>query len=108
MWTVVISDEVADWYADLDDNEVAQVDRALDLLAEAGPMLRMPHVKYLGAKLYELRFRCGQVNQRITYTIREDTITLTTFRKQKQNEAREIARARKALKRFQQQEEDEK
>ena len=40
----------------------------------------------------ELRFRCGQVNQRITYTADPDRqiVTLTTFRKQRQNERTEI------------------
>lgn len=59
----------------------------------------MPHAKYLGQKLYELRFAAEKVNRRITYTFDEDrkVITLTTFRKQRQNESREVLRARRAL-----------
>ncbi|BBZ28814.1 hypothetical protein MMAD_31090 [Mycolicibacterium madagascariense] len=61
----------------------------------------MPHNRYLADKLWELRFRCGQVNQRITYTAEPDRqlITLTTFRKQRHNERDEVIRARKALRR---------
>jgi hypothetical protein len=65
-------------------------------------MLRMPHAKYLGQKLYELRFALEDVSRRITYTFDEGTkvITLTTFRKQRQNEAREVTRARRVLQRY--------
>lgn len=73
--------------------------RALDLLAEYGPKLRMPHCKYLTGKLYELRFRCEGVNRRITYTVEDAIITLTTFQKQRQNESKEVTRARKVLSR---------
>ncbi|WP_348537175.1 type II toxin-antitoxin system RelE/ParE family toxin [Nocardia carnea] len=82
--------------------DLAAAQRKLDLLAAEGPMLHMPHAKYLGQKLYELRFAAEGVNRRITYTFDppRKVITLTTFRKQRQNEVREVARARKALKRY--------
>lgn len=95
-----MSDEVDEWYCSLTSStDRAQADRALDLLAEYGPKLRMPHCKYLAGKLYELRFRCEGVNRRITYTVEDAIITLTTFRKQRQNESKEVARARKVLSR---------
>ncbi|MCV7015817.1 type II toxin-antitoxin system RelE/ParE family toxin [Mycolicibacterium madagascariense] len=73
----------------------------MDRLATDGLTLGMPHNRYLADKLWELRFRCGQVNQRITYTAEPDRqlITLTTFRKQRHNERDEVIRARKALRR---------
>lgn len=66
-------------------------------------MLGMPHNRYLSEKLWELRFRCGRVNQRITYTADPDRqlVTLTTFRKQRQNERDEVIRARKVLRHHQ-------
>ena len=99
----MLSDEVARWYARLPENELAQADQALDRLAAEGIALGMPHNRYLSEKLWELRFRCGQVNQRITYTADPDRqlVTLTTFRKQRQNERNEVTRARKALRRHQ-------
>ena len=102
-WGIVLSAEVERWYAGLSTGELAQADQALDRLAAEGITLGMPHNRYLSEKLWELRFRCGQVNQRITYTADPDRqlVTLTTFRKQRQNERNEIIRARKALRRHQ-------
>lgn len=102
-WRIVLSTEVERWYAGLSAGELAQADQALDRLATEGITLGMPHNRYLSEKLWELRFRCGQVNQRITYTADPDRqlVTLTTFRKQRQNERTEITRARKALRRHQ-------
>lgn len=56
----------------------------------------MPHAKNLKNGLCELRFKCDNMERRITY-IREperQVITLTTFRKQRQRASREIERAR--------------
>ncbi|NEW32495.1 type II toxin-antitoxin system RelE/ParE family toxin [Nocardia cyriacigeorgica] len=94
----------------LDDSDLATAQRKLDLLAAEGPMLRMPHAKYLGEKLYELRLAVEEVNRRITYTFDEQrkVITLTTFRKQRQNESREVMRARRALKRYRRSKEDDR
>jgi hypothetical protein len=69
-----------------------------------GPELRMPHTRSLGGGLCELRFTCEGTARRVTYYI--DTpprvITLTTFRKQRQAERREVARARQAMRASQQ------
>ena len=61
-------------------------------------MLRMPHSRPLGDGLHELRFSCENVNRRITYMFDPDrrVVTLTTFRKQRQNERTEVLRARRA------------
>ena len=79
-------------------------DRAFDRLAEHGPELRMPHARPPGRGLCELRFTCEGTARRVTYHI--DTprrvITLTTFRKQRQAERREVARARQAMRASQQ------
>ena len=105
-WQVVFSAEVTRWYAALATRELAQADQALDRLATEGIRLTMPHNRYLSDKLWELRFRCGQVNQRITYTADQQRriVTLTAFRKQRDNERTEIRRARNALRKHQQQE----
>ena len=94
-----ISPEVETWYATLKSKDKAMADRAFDRLAEQGPMLRMPHAKPLGGGLSELRFTCEGTARRVTYYIDVQwrVITLTTFRKQRQNERREVARARQAM-----------
>ena len=68
----MLSDEVERWYAGLPEGELAQADQAMDRLAAEGIALSMPRNRYLSEKLWELRFRCGQVNQRITYTADSD------------------------------------
>ena len=103
-WRVILSAEVTRWYEGLSVRELAQADQALERLAQEGITLTMPHNRYLQDKLWELRFRCGQNNQRITYTADPDRkiVTLTTFRKQRNNERTEIRRARNALRKHQQ------
>lgn len=98
-WVVEISPEVERWYATLKSSGKAAADRAFDRLAELGPALRMPHARMLGGDLHELRFTCEGTARRVTYYIdpRRRVITLTTFRKQRQQERREVARARRAM-----------
>ncbi|WP_231584564.1 type II toxin-antitoxin system RelE/ParE family toxin [Mycobacterium haemophilum] len=101
LWRVELSEEVDQWLDSLSPKGMAQAFRALDLLAARGLALRMPHSRKLGDELWELRFRCEQVNQRITYTVEPERriITLTAFRKQRSNERKEIQRARNVLRR---------
>lgn len=103
-WQVILSAEVTRWYQRLSIRELAQADQALQRLAAKGIELAMPHNRYLSEKLWELRFRCGQVNQRITYTAdpSRQIVTLTVFRKQRDNERAEIRRARNALRKHDQ------
>jgi hypothetical protein len=98
-WRIEFSDEVADWYGGLTVRGMAQADRVVDMLAQRGNLLRMPQSRALGDGLFELRFTCEDVARRITYTFEPDrkVFTLTTFRKQRQNEQREVDRARRAL-----------
>lgn len=51
-----------------------------------------------GGGLFELRFQLGDRNQRVTYVFEpvNRIITLTTFRKQRQVEQKQIGRARRA------------
>ena len=72
-----------------------------------GPYISLPRYsdsdifasRKLDDHLWELRFRCERVNQRITYTVEPErrVITLTTFRKQRSSERREVQRARSVL-----------
>jgi hypothetical protein len=98
-WTVEISEEVEQWYATLKDAGRAAADVALTRLRDRGPALRMPHSGPLGDGLFELRFSCEGTARRISYYFDPGrrVITLTTFRKQRQREQREVARARRAM-----------
>ncbi|TDD51166.1 type II toxin-antitoxin system RelE/ParE family toxin [Saccharopolyspora elongata] len=98
-WNIVVSHEVERWYCSLKNRDRAIADRMFDLLSEFGPLLGMPHSKHLGGGLRELRFHCEGVERRVTYVLDPArlAITLTTFRKQRSNERREVARARTAM-----------
>jgi hypothetical protein len=43
-WTVEVSDEFAEWYRELTDDEHESVNFSVDLLEELGPTLGRPHV----------------------------------------------------------------
>lgn len=75
------------------DRTVAIIDRLVVLGSDA----RMPMSKALGDALFELRFTVGSTARRITYRFTRDgrIILLTTFRKQRNNERSEVARARR-------------
>lgn len=83
---------------DLDDAEWYRAVVVIDRLAALGPAARMPLSRSLGDGLFELRFTVGPTARRITYRFTQDgrIVLLTTFRKQRQNERSEVARARKA------------
>lgn len=100
-WTIYLSAEVEEWYLSLNTEDRAIAKRHLDALRDRGNKLGMPRSRNLKEKLYELRFRCENVERRVTYTFDpgKKIITLTTFRKQKNNERVEMRRAREALKR---------
>ena len=91
-------DEVVEWMDSLDDAEWDRTVVVIDRLVGFGSAARMPLSRGLGDGLFELRFSLGPTARRITYRFTKDgrIILLTTFRKQRNNERTEIARARKA------------
>lgn len=94
---VELHDEIVDWMSSLDDADWNRTVVAIDRLAGLGSTARMPFSRALGDGLFELRFSLGPTARRITYRFTTDNriILLTTFRKQRNNERAEIARARK-------------
>ncbi|WP_341257792.1 type II toxin-antitoxin system RelE/ParE family toxin [Gordonia malaquae] len=102
-WQIVLSDEVDRWWGTLSPADTDRARVAINRLRTLGPRLRMPHSRQLSHSLWELRFRCDNAHQRITYTIDADRriVTLTRFRKQRNNERNEVRRAQGALTRFQ-------
>ena len=90
--------EVEAWLACLHRTEWERVVVIVDRLASLGSAARMPYSRSLGEGLFELRFTLGRTARRITYRFTKDgrIILLTTFRKQRDNERHEVARARRA------------
>lgn len=97
-WMVEFSDEVREWYVALSPEGKAATQRIVARLETQGHMLGMPHSRQLGDGLRELRFTCEGVARRITYVLDPErkAVTLTTFRKQRNNERGEVLRARRA------------
>lgn len=100
---VELEPEVRDWYEELDEDEQARVEFHVVRLADLGPLLDEPHTKQLDGKLRELRFFVGNRATRITYWIAPGRriILLTVFTKTRQQDRREVERARRALQRCQ-------
>lgn len=99
--TVELEPEVAEWIDALPDDHFGRVEFYIDLLAERGVNLGEPYTRHLGGKLRELRFFLGPSGEavRISYYIATGRriILLTVFRKQRQREAAEVERARRAM-----------
>ena len=100
---VELEPEVGEWLASLDTVGFEVAEAHIDLLAEFGSSLRMPHSRALGSGLFELRFDMARQSWRITYWFagKATIVMLTVFRKQRNNERHEVARARDAMKRCQ-------
>ena len=95
---VELHDEIVDWMDSLNDDEWDRTVVVIERLAALGSSARMPLSRSLGDGLFELRFTLGPTARRVTYRFTKDrrVVLLTTFRKQRNNERAEIARARKA------------
>ncbi len=95
---VELHDEIVEWMASLAESEWDRTVVVIDRLAALGSQARMPFSRALGDGLFEVRFTLGSTARRITYRFTKDNriVLLTTFRKQRNNERSEIARARKA------------
>ena len=80
----------------LDDADWDRTVVVIDRLAALGSGARMPLSRSLGEGLFELRFTLRNSARRVTYRFTKDNriVLLTTFRKQRNNERAEIARAR--------------
>lgn len=98
-WSIELEPEVREWLESLAVGAFATAAFHVDRLAEQGSQLRMPHSRSLGEGLFELRFDLDAVAQRISYFFPGGTriVLLTVFRKQRDNERREVARARRAM-----------
>nr|WP_203593815.1 type II toxin-antitoxin system RelE/ParE family toxin [Streptomyces sp. SID9124] len=86
------------WLENIPVQHYKQAERVADLLAEQPTTLDEPHSRHLGGKLRELRFRLGDVHQRITYWPAPDrrVVLLTVFRKTRMREQAEVQRAHAA------------
>lgn len=87
--------EFAKWYRRLGPVEQAKVTWEIDLLAEAGAAVGLPHVRDLGHGLRELRVRVGQ-QPRLYFTIEGGTARFLTYGR-KDTQRRDIERAKRRM-----------
>lgn len=98
-WSIELEPEVEQWVDSLPAGQFATVASRIEYLGEHGAAIRMPRSRPLGDGLFELRFDLAQKAQRITFFFPagKRIVLLTTFRKQRQNERTQVARARQAM-----------
>jgi hypothetical protein len=95
LYEVEIEPEVRSWLASLSDRHFGRVDFLVGLLAERAENLGEPCTRYLGGKVRELRFHLLRQQTRVTYWLAPGrrVILLTVFRKTRNSETAEVARA---------------
>lgn len=93
--------EVDEWFFALPHPLAVRVAFYIDMLAENGALLGEPHSRQLDGKLRELRISLPDGDWRVSYflTTGRRAILLTVFKKRRQRETAEIARARRAMER---------
>ena len=92
-WTVEVSDEFAQWYGELTDDEHESVNFSVDLLEELGPSLGRPHVDTVRdsrhANMKELRVQHQGKPYRILFAFDPRRSTYLILGRQ-QNRRREL------------------
>jgi len=90
--------EVRDWLDSLSDSDCKRLDEVCGLLAEKGSELGGPWSDHLEGTVWELRVRLRDVAAGGTYWCKPDgvIVLLTVFRKPRQHDQRQLARAVRA------------
>ena len=96
---VEIEPEVRLWLTNLSANDYERAQHAANRLAHYATTLDEPHSRYLGSGVRELRFEMGRNREavRISYWLAPERriVLLTVFRKTRQRENAEVARAKR-------------
>lgn len=97
---VEIEPEVRLWLTNLSASDYERAEHAAERLAASATTLGEPHSRYLGDGVRELRFERGRHREavRISYWLAPGRriVLLTVFRKTRQRENAEVARAKRA------------
>src|SRR5712691_3590244 len=100
LYDIEIEPEVKGWLEGLSDPDFGRVDFLVGLLAEHAQDLGEPYTRHLSGKVRELRFHLLARQARVTYWLAPGRrlILLTVFRKTRNAETAEVARALQAQK----------
>jgi hypothetical protein len=95
LYAVEIEPEVRSWLERLSDRDFGRADFLVGVLAEQAGTIGEPYTRHLGGKVRELRFHLLAQQPRITYWLAPSRriSLLTVFRKTRNAEAAEVARA---------------
>ncbi len=88
---------VRDWIAELDDVSFRKVDKLIGLLRSLGRDLRLPHCRFLGEGLFELRDVSTGPGFRIYYTWQGDTLVVLLAAGDKGTQDKDIETARRRM-----------
>jgi hypothetical protein len=94
-YAIELEPEVRDWLETLSLKDYAKVEAMADILADQAEVLGEPYSRHLAGKTRELRFYLERNAVRISYWLAPGTrvVLLTVFRKTRQVERAEVARA---------------
>ena len=94
-YVIELEPEVRDWLETLTLKEYAKVEAMADILADHAETLGEPYSRHLSGKTRELRFYLERSAVRISYWLAPGArvVLLTVFRKTRQVEHAEVARA---------------
>jgi len=94
-YIIELEPEVRDWLETLTLTEYAKVEAMADILADNADTLGEPYSRHLFGKTRELRFHLSRSAVRISYWLAPGAraVLLTVFRKTRQVERAEVARA---------------
>ena len=94
-YDIELEPEVRDWLDQLRLKDYAKVEAMADILAERADTLSEPYSRHLSGKTRELRFHLDRSAVRISYWLAPEAraVLLTVFRKTRQIERAEVARA---------------
>jgi len=100
LYEVEVEPEVRSWLENLTNRDSGRVDFLVGLLAGHAADLGEPYTRHLGGKVRELRFHLLAQQTRVTYWLAPGRriILLTVFRKTRNVEVAEVARALQAQK----------
>jgi hypothetical protein len=98
LYAVEVEPEVRSWLERLSDRDFGRADFLVGLLAGQAETLGEPYTRHLGGKVRELRFHLLAQQPRITYWLAPGRriVLLTVFRKTRNAEVAEVARALQA------------
>jgi len=88
---------VKEWISALDGSVFRKVDKMIGLLRELGRNIALPHSRYLGDDMWELKDRSTGPGYRVYYTWQDSTLVILLAAGTKSSQERDIQTAKRRL-----------